>query len=364
MTGQPTPYPTPGPPPGGYPPQSGAAPLDYTDSGRTNRTAERIPPGTGQVPGAGQGAETSWNLAPPSAGAPAPQYNRQPPSPQHPSPSEQSYPQGQQPPQGPYPGQGQQPFGGGTGHVQGGAPQYPGAPEQSYTQGQQPPAQQYPPEQQPQYGYPPQQTGAPQQAQQFAPQAPPPHQHPQHPQHPQQGEQHGRPQQFAPQGQQPYQQPYGQQVPGQQVPGQQMPGQQQGPPGAWRVIITQDPEYFQAMMERSGPEGAGLQIPQPGPGQQLPLTGHQITIGRRRQSTGEAPDIDLGRAPEDPGVSHQHALLVQQPDGSWAVVDQDSTNGTTLNGAEDPIQPFIPVTLQEGDRVHVGAWTTITLHRG
>ena len=32
-----------------------------------------------------------------------------------------------------------------------------------------------------------------------------------------------------------------------------------------------------------------------------PLTGGQVTIGRRRHSTGETPDIDLSVAPEDPG---------------------------------------------------------------
>ena len=78
----------------------------------------------------------------------------------------------------------------------------------------------------------------------------------------------------------------------------------------------------------------------------MPLTGNQITIGRRRHSTGDTPDIDLSVPPEDPGVSHQHAVLVQQPDGSWAVVDQNSTNGTTVNGGEDPIQPFVPIPLR------------------
>ncbi|MFE9383421.1 FHA domain-containing protein [Streptomyces sp. NPDC007025] len=133
--------------------------------------------------------------------------------------------------------------------------------------------------------------------------------------------------------------------------------------GAWTVTIAPDRTYFMAMMQRSGPEAAALNLPAYSPEQQLPLTGPQVTIGRRRASTGEAPDIDLGRSPEDPGVSHQHAVLVQQPDGSWSVVDQDSTNGTTINGAEEPVQPFVPVPLKEGDRVHVGAWTTITLVR-
>jgi pSer/pThr/pTyr-binding forkhead associated (FHA) protein len=118
------------------------------------------------------------------------------------------------------------------------------------------------------------------------------------------------------------------------------------------------------MMDRSGPEASALNLPAYTGEQELELTGRQITIGRRRNSTGEAPDIDLGSSPEDPGVSHQHAVLVQQPDGGWAVVDQDSTNGTTVNGGAEPIQPFVPVPLRPGDRVHVGAWTTITLLRG
>ncbi|MEU1483570.1 FHA domain-containing protein [Streptomyces sp. NPDC005752] len=169
------------------------------------------------------------------------------------------------------------------------------------------------------------------------------------------------------QGPQGHQAPQGHQVP--QPPQQQFPGQghvQGGPgqgPGSWTAVIAPDRDYFLAMMQRSGPEATGLNLPAYSPEQRLPLTGSQITIGRRRHSTGEAPDVDLAVPPEDPGVSHQHAVLVQQPDGSWAVVDQNSTNGTTLNGAEDPIQPYVPVPLQDGDQVHVGAWTTITVRR-
>ncbi|HEY3477448.1 MAG TPA: FHA domain-containing protein, partial [Streptomyces sp.] len=76
---------------------------------------------------------------------------------------------------------------------------------------------------------------------------------------------------------------------------------------AWVAVIAADREYFTTMMARSGPEAQGLYFPAFSPEQQLPLIGNQITIGRRRHSTGEAPDIDLSRSPEDPGVSHQHA---------------------------------------------------------
>lgn len=175
--------------------------------------------------------------------------------------------------------------------------------------------------------------------------------------------------------------PSGPGVPGRPGPGQAggygypQPGVTQAPPGpafpqqpqqpaTWTATIGPDRDYFMAMMQRSGPEAAGLNLPAYSPEQQRTLTGNQVTIGRRRHSTGDTPDIDLSVPPEDPGVSHQHAVLVQQPDGSWAVVDQNSTNGTTVNGSEDPIQPFVPVPLQDGDRVHVGAWTTITIRRG
>ncbi|MYZ40062.1 FHA domain-containing protein, partial [Streptomyces sp. SID4917] len=162
--------------------------------------------------------------------------------------------------------------------------------------------------------------------------------------------------------------PQGQGAPGQGAPGQGPHGQSQAgqyqPPAVWTAVIGPDREYFMAMMQRSGPEATGLNLPAYSPEQRLQLDGNQITIGRRRHSTGESPDIDLSVPPEDPGVSHQHAVLVHQPDGSWSVVDQNSTNGTTLNGAEDPIQPYVPVPLKDGDRVHVGAWTTITVRRG
>ncbi|MCJ0870856.1 FHA domain-containing protein [Streptomyces sp. AP-93] len=201
---------------------------------------------------------------------------------------------------------------------------------------QQPPYQQQPP--------PPQQQQAQQQQAQQAP-----------PGYPQQ--QPSRTGQYQPP---PHHQ---QQAPPPQQSYQQQPYQPQGG-GSWSATIGPDRTYFMAMMRRSGPEAAGLDLPAYSPEQHLPLSGGQITIGRRRASTGESPDIDLSVPPEDPGVSHQHAVLVQQPDGSWAVVDQNSTNGTTINDGEDSIQPYVPVPLADGDRVHVGAWTTITVRHG
>ncbi|WP_327283477.1 MULTISPECIES: FHA domain-containing protein [unclassified Streptomyces] len=184
---------------------------------------------------------------------------------------------------------------------------------------------------------------------------------PQPPQVPQPPQEYRQPQEYQLSE---YQQPHEYQQPQQaqqaHVPQQPFPPQSTG---AWSATIGPDRSYFMAMMHRSGPEAAALNLPAYSPEQHLPLSGGQITIGRRRASTGESPDIDLSVPPEDPGVSHQHAVLVQQPDLSWAVVDQNSTNGTTINGGEESIQPYVPIPLSDGDRVHVGAWTTITIRR-
>ena len=56
-------------------------------------------------------------------------------------------------------------------------------------------------------------------------------------------------------------------------------------------------------------------------------------------------------------------MFLRQVDGSYAVVDLDSTNGTTVNDDPKPIDAHVPVPLAEGDRVRLGAWTTVTLRR-
>ncbi|MFF0415192.1 FHA domain-containing protein [Kitasatospora sp. NPDC004745] len=132
----------------------------------------------------------------------------------------------------------------------------------------------------------------------------------------------------------------------------------------WIAVVSADRDYFTDMMARSGPEAAGLFFPPYCPERRVPLTGRgQLRIGRRSQHRGTVPEIDLSVPPEDPGASHQHALLAEQADGSWVLVDQDSTNGTTVNGGAEPITPHTAVPLNDGDRIHVGAWTTITVHR-
>ncbi|MBW8481942.1 FHA domain-containing protein [Actinomadura sp. PM05-2] len=133
----------------------------------------------------------------------------------------------------------------------------------------------------------------------------------------------------------------------------------------WSVLISADAAYHARVLAQEGPDSGGLRFPRHFPRRRVPLLGDKVRIGRRSVARGLLPEIDLSVPPEDPGVSHTHALLVATPEGGWTLVDPGSTNGTTLNGADDPVPPGTPVPVGDGDRIHVGAWTTLTLqHRG
>jgi len=72
-----------------------------------------------------------------------------------------------------------------------------------------------------------------------------------------------------------------------------------------------------------------------------------------------APDIDLTGPPADPGISRLHAILIAQPDGTWAIVDPGSANGTSVNGVE--IETGEQVPLRNHDTIGLGAWTSIAI---
>jgi hypothetical protein len=57
-------------------------------------------------------------------------------------------------------------------------------------------------------------------------------------------------------------------------------------------------------------------------------------------------------------------VLLARPGGSWVLVDPGSTNGTCLNGSTATIPFNVEVPVGDGDRIHVGVWTTITLRKG
>ena len=131
--------------------------------------------------------------------------------------------------------------------------------------------------------------------------------------------------------------------------------------GAWTAVVRADRAGFDEVRRRQGPDVDRVEFPRYCPDRRFALAGRQVAIGRRSRSRGTDPEIDLSGPPLDPGVSAQHALLVARPDGGWELVDLDSTNGTSLGDSPRPLAPHTPVRLADGDRIRLGAWTTITV---
>jgi hypothetical protein len=134
-------------------------------------------------------------------------------------------------------------------------------------------------------------------------------------------------------------------------------------PASWSVVAVADRGHFEAILAMNGPDAGLVGFPQFCPERRFLLRGDRALVGRRNPRRGIEPEIDLAGPPEDLGVSHSHALLIAQPDGSWAVVDVGSANGTYLNDDHTaPIKQNTPIPIGDGDRMHVGAWTTLILH--
>jgi hypothetical protein len=122
----------------------------------------------------------------------------------------------------------------------------------------------------------------------------------------------------------------------------------------WEAVATADRAQFGRLAVE------GISFPDDAPELHFVLDSDEVLIGRSRPDGGDdAPAINLV---EDPGVSHLHAVLERQPDGTYAVRDLGSTNGTTINDDPAPQAGGAAVPLADGDRIRLGAWTTITLH--
>ncbi|MET9486429.1 FHA domain-containing protein [Nocardia sp. NPDC006630] len=125
----------------------------------------------------------------------------------------------------------------------------------------------------------------------------------------------------------------------------------------WTATISADRDYFDTMRS----EDDDIEFPAHYPERAFVLRGTQVRVGRRRASGGSGPEIDLTGRPQDPGISHVHVLLLARTENTWALIDLGSTNGTRVNDGIDPIEQGTPIALTSGDRIHIGAWTTLTL---
>ncbi|MFD0364885.1 FHA domain-containing protein [Nocardia sp. GCM10030253] len=129
---------------------------------------------------------------------------------------------------------------------------------------------------------------------------------------------------------------------------------------AWVATITADRDFYDRVVARKGPDAARVGFPTFYPERRIVLREGDILIGKRSVSQGLEPDIDLGIAPADIGISRAHAMIHVAADG-LSITDLGSTNGTSLNGSDELIAPKAAVSLRSGDRIHLGGWTTITV---
>ena len=132
-------------------------------------------------------------------------------------------------------------------------------------------------------------------------------------------------------------------------------------PVTWTAVVSADRAYHEGVQAASGPDAASVPFPGYYAERRFRLTGGQMRIGRRSVSRGIDPEIDLTGPPADPGISRLHAVLIAVPDGTWVVLDPGSANGTLVNGTEIPTGVQVP--LRDGDRINLGGWTAITVHR-
>ncbi|MCD2195923.1 FHA domain-containing protein [Actinomycetospora endophytica] len=154
------------------------------------------------------------------------------------------------------------------------------------------------------------------------------------------------------------------------APAPAAPATGNGPPAesGWVLTVEADRRYYESVLAREGPDIGEVSFPNYYPRAEIPLAGAEVRVGRRRvHGSTPAPQVDLAGPPLDPGVSHLHAVLLPLPDADgaagWSVLDPGSTNGTTINYSDEPIALDTVIPLREGDRVHVGAFTTLLLER-
>jgi hypothetical protein len=121
---------------------------------------------------------------------------------------------------------------------------------------------------------------------------------------------------------------------------------------AWELVIEADRAYHARF-------AGDIAFPQDAAPHRMAADVAELRIGRVDSGANGSDAPQITGAAEDPALSRRHAVLRRQPDGTYAIEDLGSTNGTEVNGRQ--IAAGEPAALRDGDRVHLGAWTGITI---
>ena len=118
-------------------------------------------------------------------------------------------------------------------------------------------------------------------------------------------------------------------------------------PTAWEIVVHVDPA-LDTEPDPASPCPAGV------PPRAIRVD-HDLLVGRHDAQRDIHPEIPL----HDPGSSRRHAKIVREPDGTVALQDLASTNGTSVNGKA--VTPGARLRLAEGDEVTLGRWTRLVV---
>jgi hypothetical protein len=118
----------------------------------------------------------------------------------------------------------------------------------------------------------------------------------------------------------------------------------------WSIVASIDP----ALREEGSPEPPATSEPVT-----FAINRAETLIGRHSRARGIEPELALDF---DDAVSHRHAILARLEDGSLAVRDIGSANGTRLNGKD--LEPLTDTVLKDGDELTLGHWTRLSVKEG
>ncbi len=121
--------------------------------------------------------------------------------------------------------------------------------------------------------------------------------------------------------------------------------------GVVRLELSADRSRWEAMVEADGPAFP----PKPSTAT-FELSGDEVHLGRAKP--GRAIDIPIGGPVADPGVSAKQCTFRRTAAG-WVVLDDDSANGTWINGTTHRLPPGTEHPLASGDEIGIGAWTVL-----
>jgi pSer/pThr/pTyr-binding forkhead associated (FHA) protein len=120
--------------------------------------------------------------------------------------------------------------------------------------------------------------------------------------------------------------------------------------GAWELVVAVDPA-LDIEPDPSAPCPANTQ-------ERVVPVDRDLLIGREDDRRDIHPDLAVA----DPGASRRHAKIVHAADGTLALQDLASTNGTKLNAVD--VAAGSRQALRDGDQITLGRWTRITIRRG